>query len=88
MISIEDSDMYRFVLRSDDGSRLWVDGELVVDNDGLHASLEKTGAIALAKGWHQIAVEWFNKTGGADLSVKMGALGSEPKPIPDGMLRH
>ncbi len=65
-------DIYKFDLLSDDGSRLFVDGRLVVDNDGLHGPVEKSGVIALAKGAHKIRVEWFNKTGGAVLKMNWG----------------
>lgn len=80
--------MYRFSLTSDDGSRLWVDGALVVNNDGLHSTETQYGAIALAKGWHHIGVEWFNKTGGAELEVKMGPIGTELKAIPAERFGH
>jgi len=39
-----------FFLTSDDGSRLYVDGQLVVDNDGMHATRTKEGTLVLAKG--------------------------------------
>ncbi|MBS1724264.1 MAG: alpha-L-fucosidase [Armatimonadetes bacterium] len=77
--SVSEDDVYRFLLRSDDGGKLWIDGQLVVDNDGLHSPVEKPGAAPLSKGWHHIRVEWFNKTGGADLLVKMAPLGEEPR---------
>ncbi len=80
-VEVDRDEVYVFALRSDDGSRLWVGGQLVVDNDGLHSPLEKSGAVALAKRRHEIRVEWFNKTGGLDLALRMGAAGEEPKPV-------
>lgn len=61
--------VYAFGLTSDDGSRLWIDDRLVVDNDGLHGAVTKMGNVALAKGHHKIVVGWFNKSGGLDLSL-------------------
>jgi hypothetical protein len=81
-ILVEHPDVFVFELTSDDGSRLWIDDELVVDNDGLHSSLAKRGRIALGEGWHRLEVGWFNKTGGAELSVKSGALGEPLGPVP------
>lgn len=69
-IEVDASDIVQFNLMSDDGSRLYVDGKLVVDNDGLHGPEEKSGFAPLAKGWHKVRVLWFNKTGGAELKVK------------------
>ncbi len=50
---------YRFQLRSDDGSRLYIDNRLVVDNDGAHPARTKSGRIRLSEGNHRIRVEYF-----------------------------
>src|ERR1700735_4489058 len=42
--------MYTFSLLSDDGAKLYIDDKVVVDNDGVHAPLEKTGMVDLAGG--------------------------------------
>lgn len=57
--TISKSGLYRFRLKSDDGSRLYVDQRLVVDNDGIHDAISKRGSIELAKGRHHIAVQYF-----------------------------
>ena len=73
---VHKDDVYTFALTSDDGSRLWIDGTMTVDNDGLHGSTERSGNEALAAGWHQIRVEYFNSTGGAELALTMqGSIG-------------
>jgi len=56
---VDRASAYTFALTSDDGARLYIDGQVVVDNDGLHPPEEKTGAIALAAGVHQIRVSYF-----------------------------
>jgi alpha-L-fucosidase len=76
-VEVARDDVYLFELASDDGSRLAIGGELVVDNDGLHSTIAQRGRIALAAGAHRIEVGWFNKTGGAELSLKMAPLGGE-----------
>ncbi|MFG0283794.1 MAG: alpha-L-fucosidase [Phycisphaerales bacterium JB039] len=88
MLRIDEPEVYRIVLRSDDGSRLFVNGALAIDNDGLHGAEEKSAAIALGRGWHDITVEWFNKTGGADLALLIAPVGDEPGPVPPAHLRH
>lgn len=87
-IDVPASGVYRFRLTSDDGSRLWIDGELVVDNDGLHAAAMKEGAIALAKGAHSIRVDYFNKTGGSALSLSIAPPGQPFAEVPASVLRH
>ncbi len=81
-------EVHRFALTSDDGSKLWIDGQLVVDHDGLHGASEKRGAIALAKGPHAIEVVWFNRTGGAELELKWALPGQAFEPLAAAMLRH
>jgi hypothetical protein len=34
---------YTFYTNSDDGSKLWIGGQLVVNNDGLHSAQERSG---------------------------------------------
>jgi hypothetical protein len=62
---------------SDDGSKLWIGDELVVDNDGLHGDREKKGNIKMAEGLHPIRVEMFERGGGATIQVKGGYLDEE-----------
>jgi len=50
---------YGFSLMSDDGSNLWIDQELVIDNDGVHAPRERVGAVHLSHGVHEIRVSYF-----------------------------
>jgi hypothetical protein len=50
---------YRWELMSDDGSMLYVDGNLVIDNGGLHVPVTLTGMTHLAGGIHSIRVPYF-----------------------------
>lgn len=68
-MSVAADGVFTFFLASDDGSRLFVDGRLVVDNDGLHAAQEKRGQAALAKGTHLVRVEYFQAGGAASLAL-------------------
>jgi hypothetical protein len=56
---IEKPGVYRFALLSDDGSRLYIDDRMVVDNDGVHGPLTRIGSVELAGGIHRIHVEYF-----------------------------
>ena len=60
---------YTFWSGSDDGSRLYIDGNLVVNNDGAHSYAELSGTIALTAGRHTIRVDFFEVTGQEDLIV-------------------
>ena len=50
---------YRFQLTSDDGSRLFIDDVVVINNDGIHAQQTEEGEIRLKKGSHQIRISFF-----------------------------
>ncbi len=56
---------YTLWTNSDDGSRVFLDGKLLFDNGGVHASIEKSGALALKAGDHVLKVEYFQNDGGA-----------------------
>ena len=68
-INIEQEDEYSFFLRSDDGSRLFLNRELIVDNDGEHGVLEKKGSKKLEPGVYDLEVTWFNAGGSGWLDV-------------------
>ena len=87
-LDVPRDDVYQLALASDDGSRLFVGDRLVIDNDGLHGVAEEIGAAPLAAGLHPIRVEWFNKTGGAELKLAWAAAGEELRPIPAARLKR
>lgn len=56
---IQKPGLYRFELTSDDGSRLFIDDQPVVDNDGIHALVTQSGSMELSGGIHSIRVQYF-----------------------------
>jgi hypothetical protein len=56
---IEKPGLYNFSLTSDDGSKLYIDDHLVIDNDGVHPPTEKTETVMLEGGIHLIRVSYF-----------------------------
>jgi hypothetical protein len=86
VIIIPETDIYTFYTSSDDGSNLYIDGQKVVDNDGLHGKQEKKGHIALEKGFHRITVDYFQKTGSDDLDVSWSSDEIKKDDIPDDIL--
>ena len=56
---VNESGSYRFKLKSDDGSQLFIDGQLVIDHDGVHGATAKKGDIDLSAGRHGIHVRYF-----------------------------
>jgi len=87
-LEVPASELYRFVLRSDDGSQLMIDGKVIANNDGLHSANDVAGFVPLTKGPHKIAVTWFNKTGDAALSLKWAIGSGSVQSIPATAYRH
>ena len=87
-IKIEKTGVYTFYLESDDGSKLFIGEQCVVDNDGLHGSDVKSGMIALAKGAHPIEVIFFQKTGGLNLELFYSREDPEAQEVPPSVLFH
>lgn len=73
--------IYAFYTYSDDGSTLSIDDYLVVDNDGLHSRTEKTGSVALRKGWHKFTLRYFDSNGGI---LEAGITDSQGRHLPFG----
>jgi parallel beta-helix repeat protein len=77
---------YTFYTTSDDGSNLYIDNVLVVNNDGLHAALEQSGTIGLKAGKHYISVGYFQQGGGSILNVGYQGPGISKQVIPASAL--
>jgi alpha-L-fucosidase len=78
--------VYAFTTESDDGSRLFIGNNLVVDNDGLHGMRIRRGVIALEAGLHPIRIGVFNKTGGDGLVVSWQGPELSRQPVPAAAL--
>lgn len=87
-LRVPETGVYTFFTESDDGSRLYIGDEMIVDNDGLHGMLEKRGVIALAAGLHPIRVTFFEKTGGDGLRVSYQTEKSAKQVVPEAWLFH
>ncbi|MDE6500375.1 MAG: family 20 glycosylhydrolase, partial [Rikenella sp.] len=76
-VEVPEDGIYTFALTSNDGSMLYVDGQLLIDNDGPHGDTRLTAQRALAKGWHRIRVEYFDMNNGGMLSLQWQRPGDE-----------
>jgi putative heme-binding domain-containing protein len=85
-LTIAQSGKYTFFIASDDGSRVYIDDRLVIDNDGLHGMSEKQAAIELTAGLHRIAVTYFDNGGGDGLQVAWSGPGFKKQEIATEML--
>ncbi|RBL90436.1 family 20 glycosylhydrolase [Chitinophaga flava] len=85
-VYVPETAIYSFFLTCDDGGRLYIGGKEVVNNDGWHAPLQKSGQIALEKGWHPLKVDFVEGGGGYTLKLEYSVNGGKLQPIQNSNL--
>lgn len=70
-LTLKTSGQYSFYLDSDDGSRLYVNGFLLINDDGNHAHVKKQADATLLNGEVNIRIEYFNGFGDKALVFSM-----------------
>lgn len=66
-LEIREPGLYTLRLRSDDGTKLILDGKVVLDHDGLHSPKDKDVEIELSRGSHLLEIQYFEAYFGAVL---------------------
>lgn len=85
-IYIDKKDVYTFALSSDDGAILYIDGELLINNDGSHSNQEKRQKIGLEKGFHEIQLFYFEDFGGENLLLEIAGSNQSLSPVTNEIL--
>jgi hypothetical protein len=81
------SGSYTFFTTSDDGIRLWVNGQLLVDNWTDHAPVENSGVISLSAGQKvPIKIEYYENGGGAVAKLLWSGPGIPKQVVPQARL--
>jgi hypothetical protein len=82
-IQIKETGSYEFFIQSNDGTKLFIDNELVIDHDGPHgADIEKTGKVKLTEGMLPIRLDYFQAGGGMFLKVQYSGPGIARQELP------
>ena len=87
-LNIPETGIYTFYLNSNDGSNLTIDGKLELVNDGFHRAQERICKIELEKGFHTIAVDYFQMGGAKALTVSWAFENGKKEEIPAEALFH
>ncbi|HEY3323601.1 MAG TPA: PA14 domain-containing protein [Planctomycetota bacterium] len=81
------SETYTFYTSSDDGVRLWVNGQQLINNWTAHATTENSGTIALTAGQkYDIKMEYYQGTGGSCAMLSWSSLSTFKAIIPQTQL--
>ena len=66
-LMVENPGTHLFKIQSDDGAQVYINGELIVDNDGPQAFTTATGSAMLTPGLHDIEIRYYQGFGGIGL---------------------
>ena len=81
------SQQYTFYTQADDGTRLWVNGQLLIDDWTNHAVREVSGKITLEAGKkYSIKLEYFENAGGAVCRLLWSSSSRSKQIIPQARL--
>ena len=85
-LAVGQSGSYDFLTSSDDRSRLYVDGDLIVDDSGPHSSLTRSGRVRLTRGAHRIRLDFVRLGDGYALDWSWARDGGPFTPVPSWAL--
>ena len=77
---------FQLATTSDDGSQVYVDDQLVVENGGTHAVETRTGQIRLTSGAHRVVIVFTQSGGGFAFDWSWGRIGEARVPVPPWLL--
>lgn len=87
-INVNEDALFEFGLNSDDGSKLYIDDDLLIDNDLKHARFQLSAGANLKKGLHKIKVAYFDVGPGSILQLFIKGTDGKKIEIPGVMLFH
>ncbi len=87
-LDVPQDGQYTFYLESNDGSMLYINDKLLIDNDGGHGKYEVDATVALKKGNHKLQCEYFQMAGALDLQLNWKGPGFDKSEIPAELLFH
>jgi predicted alpha/beta superfamily hydrolase len=82
-LHITEKELYYFWISSDDGSQLYINNQLILNNNGIHsADLPRVSVIPLTPGYYPLTIKYFEKNGNESLSAGMIKGKENPSPEP------
>ena len=80
--------VYTFYLTSDNGSRLQIGTDTIVDNDGPHGAQTHCGCVALLAGPHPLVLDFFQANDGKALKLEYEGPGTQRQTVPASAFSH
>ncbi|MBZ0172244.1 MAG: hypothetical protein K8E66_07690, partial [Phycisphaerales bacterium] len=87
-IEVPEDGIWRFSLSSDEGARLWIDGELIVNDGSPHGFRTRDGSIDLDEGEHDIEIHYLERRYNAGLELRWSGPGTPEQIVPAEAFGH
>ncbi len=88
VLIVPEEDVYTLFTESTDGCNLYIEGELIIDNDGLHNMREREATFGLREGLYRFRLDYFENRQTAGLILRWRSNGISKRPIPASALAH
>ena len=86
-IKADHSQTYTFYTTSNDGVRLWVNGQRIINNWTDHGATEDRGTITLQAGqWYPIKLEYYESSGSSIINLSYSSASTAKQVIPSDHL--
>ncbi|MCZ7647039.1 MAG: PA14 domain-containing protein [Planctomycetota bacterium] len=87
-LKVDEKKLITFFITSDDGARLYVNGKLLVKNDGKHGMEEAWEQLELEPGYHHVYISYFDAGGGRGLLWRWQPQNENKETVPAERLFH
>ena len=87
-LKVPETGVYTFWLEANDGAVLYLNGKLIIDNDGGHREQVLDSKIGLKKGWHPIKVDYFQQGLAKALHLTWEGPGVKKQEVSEKVLYH
>ncbi len=82
-LHITEKAMYNLWIMSDDGSEVYLNNQLILNNDGLHSGEQpRVTVLPLTPGYYPVTINYFEKNGNESISAGIIKDMEKPSPVP------
>ncbi len=87
-LEVSKDGVYSFSLQANDGANLYIDGMEIVNNDGSHKTVTRSGMAGLRAGKHALRVIYHQAGGNKALDLQYAGPGIAAQALPANTLSH
>jgi hypothetical protein len=81
--------LYLLEVESNDGTRLWIDGQPLIEDWIDHPPTRSDGLVYLEAGWHRLQIDYYEDRGTASIHLRWNyPFGQGMRMVPNAYLGH